>query len=306
MAIDFEVATLLMDSAKAGVVFNKCITLGRQTYLLGNNESRRLLQKFGFEPQKYPDLFTGCYPSRYSEAFFRVLGARELVSLDATDYEGATRVHDMNLPVPEDLIGKFDALYDGGTLEHVFNFQTSIRNCMLLVKPGGRVILHTPANNYFGHGFYQFSPELFFRVFSEVNGFTIERMLAIEYGPRRRWFEVKDPEAIRRRGPVINVFPVLLYVQARKVKDKPLFESFPQQSDYSLVWDKNAKRDWLTLNEQSAGREPAVMRLKRALIENVPALARALEGFLYSPANREISFRNPKAFKRLKKGQQSV
>ena len=33
----------------------------------------------------------------------------------------------------------------------------------------------TPANNFFGHGFYQFTPELFFRIFSAANGFEVER-----------------------------------------------------------------------------------------------------------------------------------
>jgi hypothetical protein len=34
----------------------------------------------------------------------------------------------------------------------------------------------TPANNQMGHGFYQFSPELFFRVFSQENGYLLRAL----------------------------------------------------------------------------------------------------------------------------------
>jgi 2-polyprenyl-3-methyl-5-hydroxy-6-metoxy-1,4-benzoquinol methylase len=53
-------------------------------------------------------------------------------------------------------------VFDGGTLEHIFDYPTAIKNCMKMVKPGGHLLLTTPANNWFGHGFYQFSPELFY------------------------------------------------------------------------------------------------------------------------------------------------
>ena len=53
---------------------------------------------------------------------------------------------------------------DGGLLEHVFDFPTAIRNCMRMVRQGGHLILNLPVNNFPGHGFYRFSPELVFRV----------------------------------------------------------------------------------------------------------------------------------------------
>ncbi|GHV03646.1 hypothetical protein AGMMS50229_03290 [Campylobacterota bacterium] len=42
---------------------------------------------------------------------------------------------------------------------------------MELVKTGGHLILGTPIDNYYGHGFYQFSPELFFSLLDRDNGF---------------------------------------------------------------------------------------------------------------------------------------
>ena len=64
--------------------------------------------------------------------------------------------------------GQFDVVYDGGTLEHVFNFPVALRNAMELLRPGGRLFtIHTCANNLCGHGFYQFSRELFYRTLSQ-------------------------------------------------------------------------------------------------------------------------------------------
>ena len=107
----------------------------------------------------------------YAEEFLKRLGAKETISIDASAYEGASLVHDMNLPIGDDLKRRFSVVIDGGTLEHVFNFPVAIKNCMQMVDVGGHFFVHTMANNFMGHGFYQFSPELFYRVFSPENGF---------------------------------------------------------------------------------------------------------------------------------------
>src|SRR5438477_418150 len=79
--------------------------------------------------------------------------------------------HDMNEPIPDKFKETYTAVLDGGSLEHVFNFPVAIKNCMEMVKVGGHYLAITPANNFFGHGFYQFSPELYFTVLSKENGF---------------------------------------------------------------------------------------------------------------------------------------
>jgi len=301
MAIDTEAARLLLAGAASGVSFTNTLTLGRQSYLPGNTESGRLLAEFGFEPAKHPDLFAGRQGERYAEPFFRVLGARRIESLDASDFEGATMVHDFNQPIAAGLRGQFDVVYDGGTLEHVFHFLVAIRNCIELIKVGGRVMLHTTANNYFGHGFYQFSPELFFRIFSPDNGLSLERLIAMEYGPRRRWYDVMDPAAIKARTPLINAYPVLLFVQARKAAEVPLFRQVPQQSDYSTLWQTCAAQGGPAGAPPSPPPDSLGARLKRVLIERTPGLARTLEALKFSRWNREFSFRNRAAFQPLNK-----
>jgi len=175
--------------------------------------------------------------------------AETITSLDYSDYEGADISHDMNVPTPEHLEEKFDAIIDGGTLEHVFNFPVAISNCMRLIKSGGRMFIFTPANNQMGHGFYQFSPEVFFRTFCPSNGFEIERMIAVEfrhmeaeYGSFQRQYIVRDPDRAGARVTLRNSHPVALMIQAMKVshKSRP-FERYPQQSDYLKVWDGKSR-----------------------------------------------------------------
>jgi len=121
-------------------------------------------------------------PGGWADGLFRHLGAKELVSIDASGWEGATVVHDLNRPVPPDLLDRFTVVIDSGTLEHVFDFPTAIRNCMQMVRVGGHLLLMTPSNNEAGHGFYQFSPELLFRALSPAYGYSVVEMLLLEPG----------------------------------------------------------------------------------------------------------------------------
>jgi hypothetical protein len=118
----------------------------------------------------------------------------------------------------------------------VFNFPVALQNCMEMLRVGGRFITHTCANNWCGHGFYQFSPELFYNVLGADNGFEVERMIVHVVGPYGRWYEVANPQAIQSRVEVFNSFPLQMLVQARRTKIVPLFANTPQQSDYTPRW----------------------------------------------------------------------
>ena len=71
-------------------------------------------------------------------------------------------------------------MIESGSLEHIFNFPVAITNLAGMLKVGGTLFVTTPANNLMGHGFYQFSPELMFRVFSDENGFALRDVLLFE------------------------------------------------------------------------------------------------------------------------------
>src|SRR5437762_12288642 len=106
--------------------------------------------KFGFsvEDAKIQQIFerTG----GYAEEFLKYLGAKTVHSLDNSDYEGATHVHDMNKPIPGHLKAQYSVVLDGGSLEHIFNFPVAIQNCMEMVQVGGHYLGITPTNNFVG------------------------------------------------------------------------------------------------------------------------------------------------------------
>src|SRR5215216_2627648 len=118
MAIDNDFARFLISCRERGVNFSKTLTLGRLNYYLSVKETRNLLRWAGWDENGYSQLLD--YDStRYAETFLNALGADTVDSLDASGFEGATMVHDMNQPVPEPLKSRFDAVCDGGTIEHV-------------------------------------------------------------------------------------------------------------------------------------------------------------------------------------------
>jgi hypothetical protein len=240
MGIDRYFAEFLGCARKAGVDFSRTATLGRLNLFVDQRSLGAVLREnFGsVTDEDVRAVRTGS--DGYAEEFLRRLGAKESTSIDASAYEGASLVHDMNLPIGDGLKRKFSAVIDGGTLEHIFNFPVAIQNCMQMLDVGGHFFSHTMANNFMGHGFYQFSPELFYRVFAPENGFCIHRVVVFEQRVGRpRWYEAADPNEISERVELINGRPTYLLVHAERLTDVPIFASPPQQPDYAVHWSRN-------------------------------------------------------------------
>ena len=244
MGISHHEARALVELYKRNGPFGRTATLGRQDQHLAVAILQRLLDELGVAAGLTPQgAAEHGFPS--ANAFLKTLGATEVVSVDCSDYEGASIVHDMNLPVPVHFRESFDLVYDGGTLEHIYNFPQAVRNCMDMLRVSGFLVASNPANNFLGHGFYQFSPELFYRLFSPENGFRVERMLAFDCARGGPWYEVRDPKELGRRVELLATgCRVHLWVEARKMKQVPASQfSIPQQSDYSSRWAKDGNSE---------------------------------------------------------------
>jgi uncharacterized protein with PIN domain len=152
--------------------------------------------------------------------------------VDASDYEQATHIHDFNQPLPTSLANRFSVVHDGGTIEHVFNIPQAFKNCMEMVRVSGHFIQVNEANNYMGHGFWQFCPELIYRIFSGENGFQIKAVLLHD----GRWYKVDDPAVHHCRVELMNDRPTYICAIAQRVEDRRIFARFPQQSDYVEAW----------------------------------------------------------------------
>jgi SAM-dependent methyltransferase len=227
MGFETNAAALLLKMRRDGVDFGRVLTLGHQHLHLDPATLRRVLARLGQPP-------AGDVPV-YADGLLTAMGATQIEALDASSYEGAARLHDLNEPVPAAWHEQFDLVFDGGTLEHVFNFSTALKNCMQMIRPHGRFVSVTLPNNWCGHGFYQFSPELFFRALSPENGFSIVEMYFADV-EGRHFYRVVDPAAARERVQLWTRDPVFLLVHARRDAVRDVFATAPQQSDYVSDW----------------------------------------------------------------------
>lgn len=289
MGILYSNAEILIRAKKNGVSFDSILTIGHLKNFLTKNQILQLIKKY----QINIDLLL-IEDNLYSDLFFKqILGAKEVQSLDYSDYESCDIVHDMNNAIDYKYHEKFDVVIDGGSLEHIFNFPVAIENCMNLLRKSGSLFMFTMANNHLGHGFYQFSPELFFRIFNDDNGFKVVDILLEEHkfpGPeltqKTKIYEVEDPLVLKERVGLVTKSPVLMLVHAIRKEIKPIFSTYPIQSDYALVYDQKTSK-----------REPSVVKsLMRSIFHKLPlSIKHYLEGRLQLS---KYSFKNSSFYKR--------
>lgn len=243
MGLDTSVVKFLLGSHKRGVDFSSTLMLGRQSFFPSPALLPRMLRwhDAGIAPEQVTHLRQTI--GKYSEPFLEFLGATDIQALDNAPYEGAAIQHDLNKPIPDELEETCSLLLDGGTLEHVFHFPNAIHNCMRLVKSGGHLITVNGTNNFTGHGFYQFSAELLFRVLGPENGFHTEAIFLREVAHRGYWWRAQDPATFGGRAGLVNSKPTYIFVLARKTGPTPKALYEPQQSDYTEVWSRKAASD---------------------------------------------------------------
>src|SRR6266436_899180 len=266
MALDNDGSRFLLYARSRGVEFTSTAMIGRQRLCIDYNRLSGNLADFGYRGVDIGRLLEGA--NGYAEPFLKVLGCEDVCSFDASPYEQATYVHDFNFPVNPHFHGRFTSVIDGGTLEHIFNFPVAIKNCMEMVTVGGHYLGITPANNACGHGFYQFSPELYFRIFSGENGFRTHQVIA--YDANRKapnpWFLAVDPLQLPEPVSWANQRETYLLVIAERIERKPIFLKPAQQSCYTeRVWGKDT--DALHTPDVGAWRGS---RLRRSLRQHLP------------------------------------
>ena len=193
MGLDVNGVRSLLYARTLNVDFSRTAMIGRQCLHLTKADMRGSLQHFGYSVG--PEQIDSIFSNSYAEPFLSFLGSRDVHSFDYSPYEGATRIHDMNVAVPTDLKGQYSVVLDSGSLEHVFNVPVAIKNCMEMLHVGGHYVAITPTNNFLGHGFYQFSPELFFSVFTPENGFDLVSVVAFEDRPDATWYPSRTPRS---------------------------------------------------------------------------------------------------------------
>lgn len=240
MGLDKNGIKCLLYAKSLKVDFSKTAMIGRQCLHLSPSDLKKDLREFGYHVDK--NLISALFQESngYAESLIKYLGGETSDSFDMSDYEGATHIHDMNQELPEHFRKRYSVVIDGGSLEHIFNFPVAIRNCMEMLVAGGHYLGIVPANNFMGHGFYQFSPDLFFSIFTGENGFQLVKMIIFENRENAICFSVKDPKMVKRRITLINNNPTYLFVIAKKISESATSEITSFQSDYLSLWSDNS------------------------------------------------------------------
>jgi SAM-dependent methyltransferase len=198
MGISSPMIRLIAQALKDRAAGN-CITLGVQGVQGRYADIRNILMQESLnfceldESEIKYDNKTQYGNSLHQDTLFKMLGFSKVDSLDYFPNENPTHVADLNVPVPE-LYNQYDMVFDGGTLEHCFNVKQVFSNIVNLVKVGGIILHAVPMNGWVGHGFYQFSPGLFFD-FYDANGFINLHAKIVIYG-RKSYYLDYDPELI--------------------------------------------------------------------------------------------------------------
>ena len=192
MGIPRGTARLLLDEAHRRPFTGTLLELGRMTVYVtaaeldgwAAEQSVALASDADLRLSHQPELARlGCLDD---VSFFRRLGFSAVESSDVSDWEGADRILDLNRPVPVELHGRYDAVFEAGTIQHVFDLPQVFANIHSLLRPGGRVIHGmAPSSNHVDHGFYMFSPTLFADFYRE-NGWEIEAFYFFEF--RSYWW----------------------------------------------------------------------------------------------------------------------
>ncbi len=299
MGITKHDTVFLFHAKKSGVDFKYTAMLGRQVLYAAHADIDACISRHDFATKKLTQVQ---FKDQYAEPLFEILGASNIDSIDYSNYEGANIIVDLNKPdPPADLNQRFTCIIDGGTIEHIFNFPVAVKTCMDSLKVGGYFLGITPANNQMGHGFYQFSPELMFRVFSEENGFRMKQLLISvdAVGDEvQEWYEVPDPKTLKSRVMLVNDRPITMRYIAEKIAHRDVFEITPQQSDYTATWNRH---EALSSNDAAASGGTIRMLIRKFVPYRIKTIARNIKEILVKERIRSASLGviDPEQFKKV-------
>lgn len=260
MAINSVAVDELAEMSRRFQPAGRSLMLGRQALMYSKNPLRspfnskrryqKALDKHGIDINA-DELFQA---DGYSETMFEALGFKNIESMDVLDYELDPErggiIHDLNKPIPKELEGQFDFIYDGGTCEHVLNVNTAMENIYKMLKPGGRIVGANPLNGWPAHGIYQFTSELVYAFWKYQCHCEVVKCLALSSPPHRYRRALHDPTVTGknnrfrsaltpwRKTPAFRLF---LFYEAVKGEGSEYGDA-PQQLRYNITWDEAASK----------------------------------------------------------------
>lgn len=248
MGISKAAAHYMLTEAAKEPFRGKVLTFGAQKCMLTESELDSLADKVGYELTPVDDGVPKLDRNQQLTDVYLLkrLGFSEIVRADFSDFEGAELVLDLNQhDTPGEHIGRYDMLLDGGTVEHVFHLPNAMNHIFRFLKVGGRVIHISPSSNNIDHGFYMFSPSLFWDYY-EANRYEFSSFKFIEYnrwGNTQKWIAGDyQPGCLRYvSGGGLPRGHYGIVLTAKKTAEST-GDAIPQMHRYVQTWSESKKK----------------------------------------------------------------
>jgi SAM-dependent methyltransferase len=251
----------------------KVLQLGRQDIVFTMEDAQQAARCFNFKLPEIPAKLSAkpAFAAQHflsDETVFKLLGFAECRAADVSSFESADYLFDLNDPdVPAQLRESFDVVVDSGTLEHVFHVPNALANIFKLLRPGGRIIHISPSSNHVDHGFYMFSPTLFYDFYTanefEINvvkffRYTIMAHIdpwdIVDYTPGRL-------QSVSFGGLDNNLYGIICVATKTAASTA---HRVPQQGAWIELWNRKEPQSQQVQQAQPAKRPPWYRPVKKA------------------------------------------
>ncbi|MEL7259338.1 MAG: methyltransferase domain-containing protein [Pseudomonadota bacterium] len=239
MGIDCVLFDRLVELSTRFQPTGRSLMLGRQGFKIQTQFRRfydRSLEAHGVDGKRFDFL----QDDGYSETLLEKLGFGAVETMDFSGYEGAQVIHDLNTLPPEELEDQFDFIFDGGTIEHVFNVPNALESVLRMLKVGGRFVSANGLNGWYGHGMYQFNPELVWTFWKRACNCNVIDCRAVPIEPTSEFGQVEFPDPAKtgvrlKLAKKIGPGRTYLYYEVEKTAESHL-PKYALQSDYETKW----------------------------------------------------------------------
>src|SRR5580765_1925876 len=123
MALPIQTAALWADERRRHPWSGSILQFGRQSIFFDRHAFNALCRHYSL-----PMPTATVEKAVDDQEFFRAVGFQSVESLDVVDSEQPTHIADLNQPLPVTLTERYDCVFDGGTLEHVFDIAAGLRS----------------------------------------------------------------------------------------------------------------------------------------------------------------------------------
>jgi SAM-dependent methyltransferase len=161
MGVDFPQTRFLDHCASKGAMKGPMLALGSLTIQETEETILQQAREWGYHQLAAEKSVAAFFRERYD--------IQEYTSCDINGL--ADEYLDLGLPLPDKLRGRFNSIFNGGTLEHVFDLRQAVENIHDALTVGG-VVIHTTPTTWINHGFVNHNP-IMHHLTAEANRYEI-------------------------------------------------------------------------------------------------------------------------------------